>query len=102
MKSSVLDGLNGTIFAYGVTSSGKTHTMMGDDNTPGIVPHAVSDLFQHIDECDKSKIFNVSVSMIEIYNEVVNDLLDPTNTNLRLREVRVSFFVFPLLPRILP
>jgi centromeric protein E len=86
VKSSVLDGLNGTIFAYGVTSSGKTHTMMGDENTPGIVPHAVSDLFHHISESDKAKIFNVSVSMIEIYNEVVNDLLDPTNTNLRLRE----------------
>jgi len=86
VKSSVLDGLNGTIFAYGVTSSGKTHTMMGDEETPGIVPHAVTDLYDHIASCDKSKIFNVSVSMIEIYNEVVNDLLDPTNTNLRLRE----------------
>ena len=86
VKSSVLDGLNGTIFAYGVTSSGKTHTMMGDEETPGIVPHAVTDLYDHIAACDKSKIFKVSMSMIEIYNEVVNDLLDPTNTNLRLRE----------------
>ena len=86
VKSSVLDGLNGTIFAYGVTSSGKTHTMMGDEETPGIVPHAVTDLYDHIASCDKSKIFKVSMSMIEIYNEVVNDLLDPTNTNLRLRE----------------
>lgn len=90
VKTCVLDGLNGTIFAYGVTSSGKTHTMMGDEDTPGIVPHAVSDLFGHISESERSKIFNVSVSMIEIYNEVVNDLLDPTNTNLRLREERVE------------
>ena len=86
VKTSVLGGLNGTIFAYGVTSSGKTHTMMGDEETPGIVPHAVSDLFEHVSAGERSKIFNVSVSMIEIYNEVVNDLLDPGNTNLRLRE----------------
>lgn len=83
---SALDGINGTIFAYGVTSSGKTHTMMGDDVTPGIVPHAIAEMFHLIDKHKKKKIFVIKMSMIEIYNEVVNDLLDPTNTNLRLRE----------------
>lgn len=83
---SALDGINGTIFAYGVTSSGKTHTMMGDDQTPGIVPHAISELFHLIEKNGKTKVFVIKLSMIEIYNEVVNDLLDPTNTNLRLRE----------------
>jgi hypothetical protein len=85
VKSS-LDGLNGTIFAYGVTSSGKTHTMMGDDVTPGIVPHAIAELFHLIDKLTKRKEITVHMSMLEIYNEVVNDLLNPANTNLRLRE----------------
>jgi len=83
---SSLDGLNGTIFAYGVTSSGKTHTMMGDDVTPGIVPHAIAELYHLIGKLSKRKEITVHMSMLEIYNEVVNDLLDPANTNLRLRE----------------
>jgi hypothetical protein len=85
VKSS-LDGLNGTIFAYGVTSSGKTHTMMGDDVTPGVVPHAIAELFHLIGKLTKRKEITVHMSMLEIYNEVVNDLLNPANTNLRLRE----------------
>ena len=85
VKSS-LDGLNGTIFAYGVTSSGKTHTMMGDDVTPGIVPHAIAELYHLIGKLSKRKEITVHMSMLEIYNEVVNDLLNPANTNLRLRE----------------
>ncbi|MEW5316573.1 MAG: hypothetical protein WDW38_007940 [Sanguina aurantia] len=45
--SPALDGLNGTIFAYGVTSSGKTHTMMGGPNEPGLVPRIIRDTFAH-------------------------------------------------------
>lgn len=82
---SAMDGINGTIFAYGVTSSGKTHTMMGDDNTPGIVPHAIAEVYTLVAKFAK-KEFLLRLSMLEIYNEVVNDLLDPANTNLRLRQ----------------
>ena len=83
---SSLDGINGTIFAYGVTSSGKTHTMMGDDVTPGIVPHAIAELFHEIGKLTTRKEITVHMSMMEIYNEVVNDLLNPANTNMKLRE----------------
>ncbi|MED6204315.1 Kinesin-like protein KIN-7M, chloroplastic, partial [Stylosanthes scabra] len=62
-----MEGVNGTVFAYGVTSSGKTHTMHGDQNSPGIIPLAIKDVF----------------SMIQ---DVINDLLDPTGQNLRVRE----------------
>ena len=49
---SVLDGFNGTVFAYGQTSSGKTHTMHGEIGTePGIVPLAVQDVFDSIEKC---------------------------------------------------
>ena len=67
--SSSLDGLNGTIFAYGVTSSGKTHTMMGDEGAPGIVPHAIAEVFRSIARTP-NKEFLLRMSMMEIYNEV--------------------------------
>ncbi|KAH9696460.1 kinesin-like protein KIN-7D [Citrus sinensis] len=62
-----MEGVNGTVFAYGVTSSGKTHTMHGDQNSPGIIPLAIKDVFS-------------------IIQDVINDLLDPTGQNLRVRE----------------
>jgi len=79
-----MNGINGTVFAYGVTSSGKTHTMMGDAAEPGIVPQAVHQLFELIENMP-SKEFLLRLSMMEIYNEVLNDLLDPTRTNLKIR-----------------
>lgn len=119
-----------------MTSSGKTHTMMGTDDAPGIVPHAISEVFRTISRTP-GKEFLLRLSMMEIYNEVrlsnfdphvaggaalvrwlavassgsggvdcphpnkqqhmhqpalytpvqvLNDLLDPTRTNLKLRE----------------
>lgn len=44
-----LDGINGTIFAYGQTSSGKTYTMMGNKDSPGIIPLAVNNIFKLIE-----------------------------------------------------
>ncbi|XP_074313245.1 kinesin-like protein KIN-7M, chloroplastic isoform X7 [Silene latifolia] len=80
-----MDGINGTVFAYGVTSSGKTHTMHGDDSYPGIIPLAIKDVFSIIQETS-GREFLLRVSYLEIYNEVINDLLDPTGQNLRIRE----------------
>uniref|UniRef100_A0A3Q0RU14 Kinesin motor domain-containing protein n=1 Tax=Amphilophus citrinellus TaxID=61819 RepID=A0A3Q0RU14_AMPCI len=68
---STVEGYNGTIFAYGQTSSGKTFTMMGSERTPGVIPLAVEDVFQTI----KNKEFLLRVSYMEIYNETVTDLL---------------------------
>ncbi|KAM3367467.1 hypothetical protein ACQJBY_016206 [Aegilops geniculata] len=65
--SGAMEGINGTVFAYGVTSSGKTHTMHGEQKSPGIIPLAVKDVFS-------------------IIQDVINDLLDPTGQNLRIRE----------------
>jgi hypothetical protein len=64
-----LTGINGTIFAYGVTSSGKTHTMFGDERDPGMVPCVVQDLFQHI-QSNPGRMFIVKMAVMEIYNEV--------------------------------
>ena len=80
----VIEGYNGTIFAYGQTTSGKTHTMIGSESLPGITPLALNDLFRHINKSDKD--FKVWVSYLEIYNEVINDLLNSASINLRIRE----------------
>ncbi|KAM0065428.1 putative plus-end-directed kinesin ATPase [Helianthus debilis subsp. tardiflorus] len=90
--SSAMEGVNGTIFAYGVTSSGKTHTMHGDQRSPGIIPFAVKDVFSIIQETPNRE-FLLRVSYLEIYNEVVNDLLNPAGQNLRIREESQGAFV---------
>lgn len=83
--SGAMEGINGTVFAYGVTSSGKTHTMHGEQKSPGIIPLGVKDVFGIIQETP-GREFLLRVSYLEIYNEVINDLLDPTGQNLRIRE----------------
>ncbi|KAK4742170.1 hypothetical protein SAY87_000171 [Trapa incisa] len=83
--SGAMKGINGTVFAYGVTSSGKTHTMHGEQKSPGVIPLAVKDVFGIIQETP-GREFLLRVSYLEIYNEVINDLLDPTRQNLKIRE----------------
>ncbi|KAE8100703.1 hypothetical protein FH972_018571 [Carpinus fangiana] len=83
--SGAMEGINGTVFAYGVTSSGKTHTMHGEQKSPGVIPLAVKDVFGIIQETP-GREFLLRVSYLEIYNEVINDLLDSTGQNLRIRE----------------
>lgn len=67
-----MSGVNGTIFAYGVTSSGKTHTMMGGEREIGLVPRAVRHVFDHIEQ-NPDKEYLLKLSMMEIYNEVHHD-----------------------------
>mmetsp|Transcript_5893 Transcript_5893/g.9554 ORF Transcript_5893/g.9554 Transcript_5893/m.9554 type:complete len:364 (+) Transcript_5893:157-1248(+) len=87
---SVLEGFNGTIFAYGQTSSGKTHTMQGPNienvELQGIIPRMVRTVFNRIDMSSEAMEFSVKVSMCEIYNERIRDLFDPTKDNLKIHE----------------
>uniref|UniRef100_A0A673I7X8 Kinesin heavy chain-like n=1 Tax=Sinocyclocheilus rhinocerous TaxID=307959 RepID=A0A673I7X8_9TELE len=85
----VLGGYNGTIFAYGQTSSGKTHTMEGNLHNPqqmGIIPRIAEDIFNHIFSMDENLEFHIKVSYFEIYMEKIRDLLDVTKTNLSVHE----------------
>lgn len=82
---STVQGFNGTIFAYGQTSSGKTHTMMGTSGEPGIIPSAIEDVFSMIDAADDTE-FLLRVSCMEIYNETITDLFDTSKTNLKIKE----------------
>ncbi|KAJ8259368.1 hypothetical protein COCON_G00183800 [Conger conger] len=85
----VLGGYNGTIFAYGQTSSGKTHTMEGklhDRHGMGIIPRIAEDIFNHIFAMDENLEFHIKVSYFEIYMDKIRDLLDVTKTNLAVHE----------------
>ncbi|NXD14674.1 CENPE protein, partial [Nothocercus nigrocapillus] len=71
---SAVQGYNGTIFAYGQTASGKTYTMMGNDDSVGIIPKAIQHVFKIICEIPDRE-FLLRVSYMEIYNETITDLL---------------------------
>ncbi|XP_050079844.1 kinesin heavy chain isoform X2 [Anopheles maculipalpis] len=87
--SDVLAGYNGTIFAYGQTSSGKTHTMegvIGDPAKQGIIPRIVNDIFNHIYTMEMNIEFHIKVSYYEIYMDKIRDLLDVSKVNLSVHE----------------
>ena len=82
----VANGINGTIFAYGQTSSGKTHTMIGDEKHPGVLELSAADIFKHINDSE-DRIFLLRVSFVEIYNEIIRDLLsDSSDSTVSIRE----------------
>ena len=87
----MLDGYNGTIFAYGQTGAGKTYTMtsnlVGSAETRGIIPRACSQLFSHIEQDTSGTEYTIKCSFLEIYKEALHDLLDPKSaTKLKIRE----------------
>ncbi|XP_069508124.1 kinesin-like protein KIF22 [Ambystoma mexicanum] len=87
--SHLLDGQNASVFAYGPTGAGKTHTMLGSPEHPGIIPRAVKDLFQMTRSENSSSdhwTFKVTMSYLEIYQEKVLDLLEPKHQDLPIRE----------------
>ncbi|EOD38172.1 hypothetical protein EMIHUDRAFT_52734, partial [Emiliania huxleyi CCMP1516] len=88
--SSTLAGFNASIIAYGHTGAGKTHTMEGapDGAQRGIIPRAVADIFEHRSARPGARRFLVRASYLQIYNEVLSDLLKPGRNGLAIREDR--------------
>ena len=79
LSADVLMGYNGTIFAYGQTSSGKTHTMegvLGRPDLQGIIPRIIADIFNHIYGMEENLEFHIKISYFEIYMDKIRDLLD--------------------------
>ncbi|KAF8340725.1 P-loop containing nucleoside triphosphate hydrolase protein [Cantharellus anzutake] len=76
-----MEGYNSIVFAYGQTASGKTFTLMGDENEPGIIPRAIKDVFGYIRNTS-SREFLLRASYLEIYNETVYDLLAPSSVGI--------------------
>ncbi|XP_067424353.1 centromere-associated protein E [Emydura macquarii macquarii] len=99
---SAVKGYNGTIFAYGQTASGKTYTMMGSDKSVGIIPKAIQDIFKIICEIPDRE-FLLRVSYMEIYNEIITDLLCDSKKNkpLGIREdVNRNIYVEDLIEEV--
>ncbi|KAK0725248.1 kinesin [Lasiosphaeris hirsuta] len=88
LLDSVLDGYNATVFAYGATGCGKTHTITGTAQHPGIIFLTMQELFEKINDRSDEKVTEVSLSYLEIYNETIRDLLVPggSKVGLMLRE----------------
>uniref|UniRef100_A0A8C8EL05 Kinesin-like protein n=1 Tax=Oncorhynchus tshawytscha TaxID=74940 RepID=A0A8C8EL05_ONCTS len=82
----LISGYNATVFAYGPTGCGKTYTMLGTDREPGIYVRTLNDLFKAIEETSDDMQYNISMSYLEIYNEMIRDLLNPSSGFLDLRE----------------
>ena len=85
LVKSVLEGFHATVFAYGATGSGKTYTMVGTPEHPGCMARALNELF-HTMENDSDVVFKVTMSYLEIYNENIRDLLNPSSGHLELRD----------------
>lgn len=86
MCEGVLNGFNSTVFAYGSTGAGKTYTMLGNEQNPGIMFNTMKEVFidmkRHIVERD----YIIRVSFLEIYNENIKDLIMVSSDVLDLRE----------------
>ncbi|PNI13473.1 KIF22 isoform 3 [Pan troglodytes] len=85
----LLEGQNASVLAYGPTGAGKTHTMLGSPEQPGVIPRALMDLLQLTrEEGAEGRPWALSVTMsyLEIYQEKVLDLLDPASGDLVIRE----------------
>lgn len=72
----VLNGFNSTVFAYGATGAGKTHTMLGSMEDPGIMYQTMKEVFNALDDFKVDRQYEIRVSFLEIYNENIRDLID--------------------------
>jgi centromeric protein E len=87
-----LRGVNGSVFAYGQTNSGKTHTITGVRSDPGLLWRAVQHIFEGIRR-QPARVFRLRCSYFEIYNEETRDLLDMDKGALQIREKAGKFFI---------
>ncbi|XP_074920840.1 kinesin-like protein KIF22 [Chelonoidis abingdonii] len=96
----LLEGQNASVLAYGPTGAGKTHTMLGSPEQPGVIPRALRDVLQMTREASCSPggeewDYSVSMSYLEIYQEKVLDLLEPSQQDLLIREDRDRNILIP-------
>ena len=80
----VVEGYSATIMAYGATGSGKTYTMVGQGDKVGLMIRSIRDLFNFVNS-QQNKVYNIKISYIEIYNEVLKDLLSEKKSTPEIR-----------------
>lgn len=93
----ILNGQNASVFAYGPTGAGKTHTMLGSSEQPGVIPRAVREVFNLVKDKNEDDGWDYSIGMsyLEIYNEKVLDLLSPNSQDLPIREDKDKNILIP-------
>lgn len=90
-----MDGYNAVIFAYGQTASGKTFTLSGDQDQPGIIPRSMKDVFAFIRRTP-TREYLLRCSYLEIYNESIHDLLAPSTTSAQPVQIMGNGVLTPL------
>uniref|UniRef100_A0A8C6UMI6 Kinesin-like protein n=1 Tax=Neogobius melanostomus TaxID=47308 RepID=A0A8C6UMI6_9GOBI len=93
----VLTGQNASVFAYGPTGAGKTHTMLGSSEQPGVIPRAVREVCKLVKSKEDGDEWEyiIGMSYLEIYNEKVLDLLSPNSQDLPIREDKDKNILIP-------
>ncbi|XVF64919.1 hypothetical protein PTKIN_Ptkin09bG0205200 [Pterospermum kingtungense] len=97
MATSVLDGYNVCIFAYGQTGTGKTFTMEGTEQNRGVNYRTLEQLFKIVEERKEISTFSMFVSVLEVYNEQIRDLLAtaPASKRLEIKQASEGFHHVP-------
>ena len=85
----LLSGFNATVFAYGMTGAGKTYTMMGTSQNPGVMFLSMRELFSRINTITDKK-YVIKITYVQVYNEVIQDLLTAESKPLEIREEPVA------------
>lgn len=86
----IMQGYNASVFAYGSTGAGKTYTMLGTEDQPGIMMQSIDELFNCIDKYENERDYKLKISYVEVYNENIKDLLTDREESLDLREDTVK------------
>ena len=81
---SAMEGYHSSVLAYGQTSTGKTFTMSGTKQEPGIIPLCINDCFRYVEESQEEREYLIRVSYLEVYKEHIRDLLNGTPEPIRL------------------
>ncbi|XP_077867755.1 LOW QUALITY PROTEIN: kinesin-like protein KIF22-B [Saccoglossus kowalevskii] len=92
-----LNGQNASVFAYGATGTGKTHTMLGRPGDIGVIPRSVQKILSVAKSESATWKYSIQFSYLEIYQERVYDLLVPKNHDLQIREDRDRNIIIPSL-----
>lgn len=82
----VVSGFNATVFAYGSTGAGKTYTMLGDENSPGVMLMTILELYRNMNANSLERHYKVKLSYLEIYNENIRDLISGGSEHLEIWE----------------
>ncbi|KAG8297617.1 hypothetical protein J6590_031660 [Homalodisca vitripennis] len=76
--SNILEGYNCSVFVYGATGAGKTHTMLGNKENPGITFLTMTELYKQVEQLKATKDVEIGITYLEVYNENVQDLINPS------------------------